>query len=273
MSELKRKMERLEKTLNQSGSLLIAFSGGVDSTFLLAVAARVLGDRVMAATAASPIHPECETAFASDFARRLGVRHFSLPSREMQQEAFVENSKDRCYICKKTLIQDLRQLADNLGLVHIAHGANRDDLNDYRPGFEAAREAGLIAPLIDASLSKKEIRQLSHQMGLSTWDKPSMACLASRIPYGEPISLEKLEMIDKAETYIRDLGFSTCRVRHHGPLARIELDPAEIDRMLRPEVRNGVIRHLQRLGFVHVALDLEGYRQGSMNRTLDITGS
>ncbi|MBU0986353.1 MAG: ATP-dependent sacrificial sulfur transferase LarE, partial [Proteobacteria bacterium] len=224
---LKEKRNRLVTTLKKFDALMIAFSGGVDSTFLLACAREILQDNLVAVTAQSALQPQREKAASVALAKHLGVRHIVVQTREMYHHDFVANTTDRCYICKKYLFADLLKLASEMGILHLAHGANKDDLKDFRPGFIAALEMGIHAPLIDAGLTKADIRLLSKEMKLETWNKPPMACLATRIPYGTPITVESLAMIEKAEDYILSLGVKSCRVRIHEKTARIELDPAE----------------------------------------------
>lgn len=261
-----KKKQDLVSRLQDLGSLLIAFSGGVDSTFLSAVAHETLGNDLLAVTVRSAIHPPREIDAATTFAREKGIRHLILDSDEMRLPEFLANGPDRCYHCKKRLFERLLEIAHERGLGHVAHGANRDDLADDRPGFRAAQEAGVVAPLIDAGLKKEEIRLLSRGMGLPTWDKPAMACLASRIPYGEPITVEKLEMVDQAEAFLLKRGFRQVRVRHHGSVARIELDADHFGQVFEPGLKKEIISHFLKIGFTHIALDLEGYRAGSMNR-------
>jgi uncharacterized protein len=262
---LKEKKGRLESCLGDLDRLLVCFSGGVDSSLLLAVAADVLGNNVLAVTAESAIHPAKEMRAAMEIARQLGVEHRFIRSREMEDRDFLTNPPDRCYICKNLLFQDVRQLADRLGIAHIAHGANTDDLSDYRPGFRAASEQGVLAPLIDAQLNKQEIRRLSRELDLPNWNKPQMACLATRLPVGVPILLQDLQMIEAAENFLAGLGFSLVRVRSHGKVARIELMADEIPRSADPEIRGAIVEAFLKFGFDRVTLDLEGYRQGSMN--------
>ncbi|UCF93467.1 MAG: ATP-dependent sacrificial sulfur transferase LarE [Desulfobacterales bacterium] len=266
---LKSKMNRLIAVLEQYDSLIVAFSGGVDSSFLLAVAHGVLGAKVWAVTAESPVHPPRESKAAAEFARKLGVAHIVLPSREMSLPGFVANARDRCYICKKQVLGDIIALAAAKGVSHVAHGANVDDLGDFRPGFKAAAEMGVVAPLIEAGLAKNEIRQLSKAMHLNTWDKPAIACLASRIPYGTPITRQALQMVAQAEDFILRCGFKSCRVRHHGEVARIELAPTDLPIISRRDMRRKIVRQFKAIGFVYVTVDLEGYRQGSLNRAIE----
>ena len=267
-NSIKIKKDRLVLRLKQFDSLIVAFSGGVDSTFLLAVAHDIVNKDVVAITAESPIHPAREKEVAVRFARNSGIKHIVLQSREISRPEFVANRKERCYICKKFFFEDLIKTASEMGIKHIAHGANVDDLEDFRPGFAAAHEMGIVAPLIDAGLAKDEIRLLSKEMSLETWNSPSMACLATRIPYGSPITLKVLKMVEQAENVIGSLGFSTCRVRHHGTVARIEVNPEDLERILNKRIKPTIIRKFREIGFSHIAVDMEGYVQGSMNKVI-----
>lgn len=264
--DLSKKKKKLISVLEKLDSLVIAFSGGVDSTFLLAMAHHVLKDKAVAVTAESPIHPEREKRETIQLAKKIGTRHIIIPSREIEQPDFLANPRNRCYICKKYILEDIIQPASEMNIENIAHGANLDDLTDYRPGFKAAEEMGILSPLIEAGLTKKDIRALSQEMNLPTWDKPSNACLATRIPYGTPITREALSMIDQAETFILNLGMQTCRVRHHGDVARIETTIDDMDKILNKTNRQKIVEKLKTLGYKHVAIDLEGYIQGSMNK-------
>jgi uncharacterized protein len=265
---LQEKTEKLKEILKSYPDLIVAFSGGVDSTLLLYVAHMVLGEKVLAITAHSPVHPEREIRFAKEFTTELGIRHVVVASREMQQADFRANRSDRCYVCKRNILADLIELGNGRGMAHVVHGANLDDLKDYRPGMKAARELGVTAPLVEAGLNKDDIRLVSRQLDLPTWNKPSMACLATRVPYGTIIREETLAMIDAAEEMILSVGASTVRVRHHGDIARIELDPEDFERILVPSTRLAVTDRLKALGFNYVTLDLEGYTSGSMNRNM-----
>ena len=224
------------------------------------------GCHLIAVTAESPLHPAWEKKEAVAFTRNRGVRHKIIPSKEMNQPEFRANPKDRCYLCKKILFKDMRAIAKDEGIKHIAHGATVDDLEDFRPGFRAAKELEIKAPLIDAELTKDEIRILSKEMNLKTWNKPSMACFATRIPYGRRITKKDLRRIATAEKVILDLGFTSCRVRLHDKMARIEIDHKEMQRIFDPKNRLVIIKELRKIGFLYVAVDLEGYTQGSMNR-------
>jgi uncharacterized protein len=267
-TDIQQKKEMLIKGLKELDSLLIAYSGGVDSTFLLAVAHSVLGDHVTAVTAASPTYPAKEQKEAAEFVKRNGIKHIIFHTDEVSLPEFSSNTPDRCYYCKKLLSQDLRKIAEEMGIGHIALAVNTDDLKDYRPGIKAAGEMGLINPLVDAQLTKEDIRILSKEMGLSTWDKPAMACLASRIPYGEKVTAEKLKMIEQAEDFLIEKGFRQCRVRHHGSVARIEVKNSEITKITENELRTEIIEKFKQIGFLHISLDLEGYTTGSLNRIL-----
>ena len=259
------KESRLEEALRTMGSLVIGYSGGVDSAYLAAVAHGVLGERAVAVIAVSPSYPEREHAEAIALANRIGVPVREVRTSEGENPDYVANPVDRCYHCKDELFIHLRRVAGELGIGHIAYGAIADDRGDHRPGARAAREHGACAPLQDVDLSKAEIRFLSRRRGLATWDKPGMACLASRIPYGTPVTPELLRRLEAAENLLRDLGFRQLRVRHHDSVARIEVSPEELPRLVEPDIAAAVHSGLQSLGWPHVAADLRGYRTGSMN--------
>ena len=263
------KYDRLKRSISEMGRLLVAFSGGVDSTLLLKVARDALGENVLAVTALSPTTSRREQEDAIRLARLLDVEHRMVDSREMALDEFVSNPPDKCYICKKSRFGDLIAMARQSGIPHVADGENADDHRDYRPGIRATRELGVQSPLKDAGLTKAEIRLLSRQLELPTWNKPSAACLASRIPYGSPVTPEKLRQIDAAEAFLEDMALSSqVRVRHHGKVARIEVSSGDITKFAAEEVRNRIVKQFRSLGFDHVALDLEGYATGSLNRAL-----
>lgn len=268
----RRKKAKLIQDLSGLDSLLVAFSGGVDSALLLSVAHQALGEKVLGVTAASPIHAAAEKSEAVDFAKVNHVQHMVIDSEEMNLPEFRANGPDRCYHCKKALAEQLMHVADGRDIRHVAHGANTDDLSDYRPGFKAAQEAGLLAPLVDAGLNKAEIRFLAREMGLCVWDRPADACLISRLPYGTPVTHERLGMVEKAEAFLKSKGFGQLRVRHHGVLARIETGDDTFNRMMDRTLREEIVEAFRAIGFAHVALDLEGYLSGKMNRELPSDG-
>lgn len=268
-----KKKKRLTAILKAYDRLVVAFSGGVDSTFLLAAAQEALGERVTAVTADSPIHSRREIREALETAKALGVKHIVMPFAEMTVPGFAANPPDRCYTCKQIIFAEIIRIAASMGVERVAHGVNLDDLGDYRPGLKAAEEMGVAAPLVEAGLNKADIRALSRRMGLPTWNKPSMACLASRIPYGRPITPGVLKMVEAAEEILQGVGFSGCRVRHHGDVARIEMAARDVNRAMRPAVRSQILKGLKDIGFTHVAVDLEGYVRGSLNRTLEGKGA
>lgn len=264
---LKEKMDRLTGILLDMGGCVIGFSGGVDSTFLFAVAARVLGEKTLAVTATSETYPERELREAEELARRIGGRHRVIVSEELDIPGFSENPKNRCYFCKKELFGKLRGIAEAEGLAHVLDGSNVDDRGDYRPGRQASRELGVRSPLEEAGLTKADIRELSKALELPTWDKPAFACLSSRFPYGVRITRENLGMVGRAEESLRDLGLRVLRVRHHGDVARLELGPEEFGRVVNG-LKDEVVRLVKGAGYAYVALDLQGYRTGAMNEVL-----
>jgi len=269
LSKLKVKKENLVKILSEFDSLIVAFSGGVDSAFLLAVSLEVLKNNLIAVTAKSPIHPVREIEEAAAFTHDFNIKHIVVQSNEMNQSEFLANHEDRCYICKKSLFADILQLASNMGIQKVAHGANMDDLKDFRPGHKASLEMGILSPLVDAGLTKDDIRLISKMMNLKTWNKPSMPCLATRIPYGTPITLKALKMVEKAENIISSLGVTACRVRHHGNIAKIEVNADKLIKLIDEQTRTMLVKKFKEIGFSHITLDLEGYVQGSLNRYID----
>ncbi len=257
-------LERLEAELAKLGSACVAFSGGVDSSLVLAAAARALGaSRVVAFTAVSATYLPEELRAARDLAAGLGVRHVVVETHELDDPAFTGNPRERCYFCKRELVAEMARLAAETGCAALLDGANLDDLGDHRPGMRATAEGGVAHPLLAAGLGKDEVRRLSKELGLATWDAPQQACLASRIPYGEPITVQKLEAIAAAERVLHELGFRQCRVRRHGSVARVEVESGDLGRALA--AREAIVRRLRALGSTYVTLDLQGFRSGSMN--------
>ena len=266
---LEQKYELLKEYIKSLGSVAVAFSGGVDSTFLLRTAHDVLGDKVLAVTASSCSFPERELREARNFCSENGIAHEVCESEELDIDGFRQNPVNRCYLCKHELFEKMMDIAAKKGFENVAEGSNMDDMGDYRPGLQAIAELEVKSPLRAAGLYKEEIRQLSKQLGLPTWDKPSFACLASRFVYGETINEEKLSMVDRAEQLMIDLGFRQVRVRIHDKLARIEVLPEEIERVTQPDIRKKINEGFREYGFAYVTLDLAGYRTGSMNETLE----
>ena len=263
---MNKKLLQLKKILAKMDSVLIAYSGGVDSTFLIKVAKDVLdGDKILAVTASSFTYPACEIKEAKTIAKRLRVKHLVIKTDELFNQKFVENSANRCYWCKNDLFSKLIALAKKYKLNYVLDGSNYDDTKDFRPGMKAARELGIRSPLEEIGLGKDEIRCFSKKLGLSTWNKPSLACLASRFPYGMRITKENLFRVDKAETFLRKLGVTQIRVRHHGQIARIEVFKNEISGLLKEETMDKIVTKFKELGYTYVTVDLEGYRTGSMN--------
>jgi len=262
------KFQNLKKILSEMESVLIAYSGGVDSTLVLRVAKDVLGDRVLAVTAKSSVYPAEEIEQAKALAQNLGVRHEIIETQELSNPKFVDNPQNRCYWCKRELFAELINIARKNNLKHVLDGTNLDDLDDFRPGMEAANEFGIRSPLKEATLTKEDICSLSKHLGLPTWDKPSFACLASRFPYGMKITRENLMKVDKAERFLKRLDLTQVRVRHHNKIARIEVPRKDIPKLLEEKLRLQILSYLKKLGYSYVAVDIEGYRTGSMNEVL-----
>ena len=266
--EVRNKLNALKEYLRSLGSLAVGFSGGVDSSLLLVIAHEVLGDRALAVTAVDASFPVRELKEAKDFCKERGIRQVICTVDPLKEESYRNNSPDRCYFCKRTIFTEIRRIAAENGIDYAAEGSNMDDLGDYRPGLRAVAELAVTSPLREAGLKKAEIRQISKAMGLPTWSKPAYACLASRFVYGEEITEEKLRMIDRAEQFLIEHGFTEERVRMHGNLARIEVPPADIPRLAADGIREAVWEEFKKIGFLFVTLDLKGYRMGSMNATI-----
>ena len=266
--ELREKLNRLKDNIREYGSLAVGFSGGVDSSLLLAVAQDVLSDKVIAVTSVDASVPERELKEAKEFCNERGIRHFICRVDPMKDEEYRHNGPDRCYFCKRGIFTEIKRIAAENGIKYVAEGSNMDDNSDYRPGHRAVEELSVRSPLREAGLYKQEIRLISKAMGLPTWSKPAYACLASRFVYGEEITEEKLHMIDRAEQFLIEQGFLEERVRLHGNLARIEVPAGDIERLASDKVREAVFRKLKEIGFLFVTIDMQGYRQGSMNETI-----
>jgi uncharacterized protein len=267
---LAEKHARLRGLIADCGSALVCYSGGVDSTLLLKVAHEVLGERCVAMVALSPTMAASERKAALELAAEIGARTEVTESHELTRSEFRMNPKDRCYFCKSELLDLAKPMAQRLDLHEILLGTNTDDLGDYRPGLQAAQDHGARQPLVDASLSKAEVRELSKELGLSTWDKPQLACLSSRFPYGTEITPERLGQVDRMEDGMRSLGFRQVRARWHGEIVRLELEPDTITRAAEPEIRNAILRLGRELGFTFVTLDLAGFSSGSLNQLIGI---
>lgn len=267
MEEIYEKLEKLKKYIKDLGKVAVAYSGGVDSTFLLKVSKEVLDNNVIAITLVSPLYPRSEIEFAKNMAKELGVRHIIIQEENIfKNEEFIKNPPDRCYLCKKMEFREIIEYAKKEGIEYVLDGSNADDLKDYRPGRRALLELNVKSPLLELGFTKEEIRRLSLEYGLPTYNKPSFACLASRIPYGETITMEELKRIDEGEEFLRGLGFKQVRLRSHGGIARIEVDSDSFNIIM--ERREEILEKLKKLGYIYVTLDLEGYKMGSMNKIL-----
>lgn len=265
---LREKYNKLKERLMELGNVAVAFSGGVDSTFLLYVAKDVLGDKVMGITLKASMYPERETQGTSQLASDIGVKHIFLNANEWEIQGLINNESDRCYHCKRAIFTKVRQIAKKNNIEFVLDGTNADDVDDFRPGMTALKELNIISPLKEVGFTKEEIRILSKELNIPTWNKASMACLASRIPYGTKITKENLAIVEKCEMYLMDLGYSGFRVRYHGELARIELDSKDIEKMINSSDLASIISYFKKVGFTYVTLDLEGYKMGSMNHVL-----
>jgi uncharacterized protein len=266
--ELEDKERHLVRLIRGYGSVIIAFSGGVDSAYLAYVASRELGERALAVTGDSASYPTFQRELADVLVSRFGIRHSIVFTDEFQNPSYTSNPPNRCYFCKTELYSKIDRLAEDAGYSVVCDGTNADDVGDYRPGRQAARELGVLSPLLECGMTKSDIRELSRRAGLPSWDEPASACLSSRVPYGQMVTIEKLSMVDRGETALKHLGFRQVRVRHHGEVARIEVGTDELSRALDPEMAGRIFEAVKDLGFKYVTLDLAGYRTGSLNEAL-----
>ncbi len=264
------KYEKLKNILQEMGGVLVAFSGGVDSTFLLKTAHEVLGKNVLAVIASSETYPPKEKEEAIRLAQKFSIRYKVIETKELESSDFANNPPERCYFCKKELFSKLKDIAEAEGISYILDGSNYEDKADFRPGMRAGEELGIRSPLKEAHLGKSEIRQLSKRSSLSTWNKPSLACLSSRFPYYTKIETKNLKQVAQAEEFLRKLGFVQVRVRHHGQIARIEIEPSEFPKITEKKIREAVVKSFKKFGYIYIALDLAGFRSGSMNEPLNL---
>ena len=267
------KLLKLKKIVKNLKSVVVAFSGGVDSTLVTKVCYDVLKDNSMAVTARSETYPDFEFEEAKGLAKEIGIRHLVLNTSELAIEGFASNPPNRCYFCKTELFEKLKDIAKQHRFLHVADGANLDDMEDYRPGLEASKELGVKSPLKEADMTKKDVREASKMLNLPNWNKPAYACMSSRFPYGQSITEEKLKMVSEAEKYLRGLGLEQFRVRHHETIARIEVLPEDIHILTNSSTRDELLSKFKEIGFTYVTLDLEGYRSGSMNEVLSTSAT
>ena len=265
MMKTEDKFQKLQESLREMGDVVVAFSGGVDSTFLAFAANQALGHKALAVFGHSPTCPPDDFTGANNMAKKLDLNYRVIETNELEDPQFVANDQNRCYYCKSELFTKLNEIAKEEGITWVADGTNADDLGDYRPGRRACSELSVRSPLLEAELTKDEIRQLSHENGLPTWDKPASPCLASRIPYGTPVTEDVVQKIAAGELYLRSLGIRTLRLRHHGDIARIEIEEKDMPLVLNDETRREIVRRLKAIGYLYVTLDLTGYRTGSLN--------
>lgn len=264
------KFEKLKNLLGEMRKVLVAFSGGVDSSFLLKVAVDVLGENVLAVIASSETYPEKERDEAVKLAKSLNVRYEVIQTKELENPDFAHNPPERCYFCKMELFSKLKDIAESEGIPYVLDGSNFEDTSDFRPGAKAAEELGVRSPLKETGLVKEEIRQLSKYVDLPTWNKPSLACLSSRFPYFTEIEPESLKQVAQAEEFLKGLGFNQVRVRHHGQIARVEIEPQEFSKIVEKATKEKIINAFKKFGFIYIALDLAGFRSGSMNEPLNL---